>query len=211
MELRLQMKSFHSVHLARRLGLGAMSCAIFMAVIAVPHISHAAHRRHPIPTPSVSVAMAGVPDTAVNDRSTARLIALSTSLAIGAFFVGKTNSQAKKALTKANQELEAKYNNQRMAYEDANEKREALQERLEKEQRVLAAKDAELGRAYQDIMKFRNRLAEMLQVDPKIEKKALDAARERANAETALAAQKKIEVEGQAKLDDLLIQMRGGA
>jgi ribosomal protein L9 len=211
MEIRLQMKSFHSVPLARRLGQGVLGCVIIVAVIAVPHISHAAHRRHPIPTPSVSAAMTGGVNMTANDWDTPRVIALSASLAIGAFFLGKTNSKAKKALTKAIQELEAECENQRMAFEDANEKREALQERLEKVQKVLAAKDAELGRAYQDITKLRTRVAEMLQVDPEIEKKALDAARDRAEAEATIAAQKKIEVEGQAKLDDLLTQMRGGA
>lgn len=210
MEIRLQMKSFHSVPLARRLGLGALACAIFVAVIAVPHISHAAHRRHPNPTSSVSAAMPTGSNSTSSVRATPRLIALSTSLAIGAFFLGKTNSKAKKALTKAIQELEAKCENQRMAFEDANEKREALQERLEREQRVIAAKDAELGRAYQDIMKLRTRIYEMLQADPEIEKKAFDAALDRANAEAAIAAQKKIEVEGLAKLDDLLTQMRKG-
>jgi recombinational DNA repair ATPase RecF len=155
--------------------------------------------------------MTGGANTTAHDWDTPRVIALSVSLAIGAFFLGKTNSKAKKALTKAVQELEAKYKNQRVAFEDANEKREALQERLEREQKVLAAREAELGRAYQDIMKLRARLAEMLQVDPEIEKKALNAARDRANAEATIAAQKKIEVEGKAKLDDLLIQMRGGS
>jgi septal ring factor EnvC (AmiA/AmiB activator) len=159
----------------------------------------------------MSVAMTAGADTTVTDWDTPRVIALSVSLAIGAFFLGKTNSKAKKALTKAIQELEAKYKNQRMAFEDANEKREALQERLERDHKVLAAREAELVRAYRDITKLRARLAEMLQVDPEIEKKALDAARDRANAEAAIAAQKKIEMEGQAKLDDLLIQMRGGA
>jgi ribosomal protein L9 len=210
MEIRLQMKSFHSVPLARRLGQGVLGCAIFVAVIAVPHISHAAHRRHPNPTPSVSVAMTGGANTTANDWDTPHVITLSASLAIGAFFLGKTNSKAKRAFTKAIRELEAKCENQRMAFEDASEKREALQDRMEKEQRILAAKDAELGRAYQDITKLRTRIAEMLQVDPEIEKKALNSARDRANAEAAIAAQKKIEVEGQAKLDDLLTQMRRG-
>jgi chaperonin cofactor prefoldin len=210
-EKRLPLKNFHSVSLARRLGQGTLGCAIFVAATAVPRISHAAHRRHPNPKPSMSVAMTAGADTTVTDWDTPRVIALSVSLAIGAFFLGKTNSKAKKALTKAIQELEAKYKNQRMAFEDANEKREALQERLERDHKVLAAREAELVRAYRDITKLRARLAEMLQVDPEIEKKALDAARDRANAEAAIAAQKKIEMEGQAKLDDLLIQMRGGA
>jgi hypothetical protein len=158
----------------------------------------------------VSVAKPGRSDASANDRTTSGLIALSGFLAIGAFYLGKANSKAKKALTKAIRELETECDNQRREFEGASEKRAALQERLEREQRVLAARDAELGRAYQDIMKLRNRLAEMLQVDPGIEKKALDAARERAKAEAAIAAQKKIEAEGRAKLDDLLTQMKRG-